>query len=110
MPRPCKFRTIGLRPGCTYFKPRAIPMTELETVELKLDQLEAVKLADFDGLYHTEAADRMNISRQTFDRILIEAHKTIADALINGKAILINGGNIKLCDHGTFKCNKTERR
>lgn len=95
MVRPCKFRTVGFDPAHTYFKPRAIPLSELEEVELKLDELEAVKLADVEGLYHEDAAKKMNISRQTFDRILIQAHKTIADALVNGKAILIKGGKCK---------------
>ncbi len=100
MVRPCKFRTVGFNPDYTYFKPRAIPLSELEEVELKLDELEAVKLADLEELYHEDAAKKRNISRQTFDRILIQAHKTIADALINGKAILIKGGNVKIGKRG----------
>lgn len=98
MARPCKFRNVGFSPGCTYFKPRAVPLSELEEVELGLDELEAMRLADIKELYHEDAAEKMGISRQTFDRILIKAHRTVADALVNGKAILIRGGNISGSD------------
>lgn len=95
MVRPCKMRTVGFNPNYTYFKPRAVPLSELEEVELGLDEMESIKLADIDELYHEDAAAKMGVSRQTFDRILIKAHKKIADALVNGKAIKIEGGNVK---------------
>lgn len=91
MPRPCKCRRIGCDPTHTYFKPRGVPMTELEEVALKLDELEAIRLADIEAFYHEEAAKKMKVSRQTFDRILLKAHATIADAIVNGKAIKIEG-------------------
>ena len=93
MPRPCRYRKVGVDPDITYFKPRAIPLTELEEVSLRLDELEALRLADLEELYHEEAAKKMGVSRQTFDRILIKAHKVIADAIVNGKAIQIQGQN-----------------
>jgi len=103
MPRPCKFRRIGCGPIHNYFKPRGIPLFELEEVVLQLDELEAVRLADLDSLYHEKAALRMKISRQTFDRILSKAHSAIADAIINGKAIKIEGGNVMTSER-TFQC------
>lgn len=109
MPRPCKFRRIGCDPAHNYFKPRGIPLIELEEVVLQLDELEAVRLADLESLYHEEAALRMKISRQTFDRILSKAHATIADAIIKGKAIKIEGGNI-MTDQRTFQCSDCEHR
>ncbi|MBN2653676.1 MAG: DUF134 domain-containing protein [Nitrospirae bacterium] len=89
MPRPRKLRHIGCSPESEYFKPRGIPLTELEEVTLSMDEVEAVSLADLEGLYHEDASRRMKISRQTFGRILETAHKKIADALINGKALKI---------------------
>ncbi|MFA4973976.1 MAG: DUF134 domain-containing protein [bacterium] len=94
MPRPFKCRRVGWTPQHDYFKPRGIPLSELEEVILRLDEIEAMRLADIEGLYHEEAAAKMNVSRQTFDRILANAHKTVADALINGKAIRVEGGNV----------------
>ena len=108
MVRPCKFRDIKFNPKHTYFKPRAIPLSLLEEVALGSDEIEAIRLADIDGSYHEEAAKKMKISRQTFDRILIQAHRTIADALINGKAILIKSTNVKTpvqcCSHKRRAC------
>jgi len=63
-------------------------------VEVTLDELEALRLSDLLGLYHETAAERMNVSRQTFGRIINSAHKKIAEALVNGKAISIKGGQV----------------
>ncbi|MEW6585434.1 MAG: DUF134 domain-containing protein [Nitrospirota bacterium] len=89
MPRPKCQRKIGCVPGSNYFKPRGIPLTELDEVVLKADELEAVRLADLDGLYQERAAEKMGISRQTFGRIIESARKKIAEALIKGKAMRI---------------------
>jgi uncharacterized protein len=67
----------------------------LEEVNLALDELEAVRLADFDGLYQEDAAKKMNISRQTFGNIINSAHKKIADVLLHAKALKIEGGKVK---------------
>ncbi len=97
MPRPKKERCIRCQPNALYFKPRGIPLIHLEEVGLSLDELEAIRLADYEGLYHEQAAERMNISRPTFGRILGEARRKIAEALVEGKALRIetkieNGG------------------
>jgi len=73
----------------TYFKPRGIPLSELDEVILEADEIEALKLAHLDKLYQEEGALRMKISRQTFGRILSKAHSKIALALLKGKAIAI---------------------
>ena len=96
MPRNKCLRFIDNNPGCTFYKPAGIPMHKLSEVIIHLDEYEAVRLADFEGLYQEDAAKRMNISRQTFGRIIESAHKKIADALINGKAIKIEGRNIEI--------------
>jgi len=89
MPRPKKCRYVGCKPDATYFKPRGIPMTHLEEIALTIDELEAIRLADFDELYHEDAAKKMKISRQTFGRILQNAHKKVAESLLKGKALKI---------------------
>jgi predicted DNA-binding protein (UPF0251 family) len=71
------------------FKPQGIPIAQLENVLLNLDELETIRLADFEGLYHERTAGQMNISRATFGRILESARRKITDAILNGKAIKI---------------------
>lgn len=105
MPRPCKFRTVSHRPEAVYFKPRAIPMTMLDEVILTFDELESLRLADLEERYQEEAAPRMGVSRQTFGNILKSARKKVADALVNSKALRIEGGNINVSkDTRTNKC------
>ena len=91
MPRPCKCRRIEGAPGATYFKPRAVPLCELEEVELSIEEFEALRLADFEGLYQEDAAGRMGISRQTFANIVRCARRKVADVLLHGKALKITG-------------------
>jgi predicted DNA-binding protein (UPF0251 family) len=98
MTRPKCCRKIRGAPDITYYKPRGIPASLLEEVRLNLDEFEAIKLADFEGLYQEQAAERMNISRQTFGRIIESAHKKIADALTHGKALKIEGGEVEVGD------------
>ena len=95
MSRPCRCRRIRCNPDVNYFKPRGIPLDMLEDVNLALDELEAIRLADWDGLYQEDAAKKMNISRQTFGNIINSAHKKIADVLLNAKALKIEGGVVK---------------
>jgi uncharacterized protein len=89
MPRPKKCRCIGCQPNAHYFKPKGIPLVHLEEVSLSLDELEAIRLADFEGLYHEGAAESMKVSRPTFGRILAGARRKVAETLIKGKALRI---------------------
>jgi uncharacterized protein len=99
MSRPKKCRCTKCTPGAYYFKPRGIPLIHLEEVVLTMDELEAIRLADYEGLYHEEAAKQMNISRATFGRILDGARHKTAGAILLGHALKIesnaeqNGGN-----------------
>jgi predicted DNA-binding protein (UPF0251 family) len=88
-------------PQVNYYKPRGIPLALLQQTTLTVDELEAIRLADLEGLYHEQAAEKMNISRQTFGRIIESAHKKIADALVNGKALAIEGGTVEFAAPGT---------
>ncbi|MBN2182439.1 MAG: DUF134 domain-containing protein [Sedimentisphaerales bacterium] len=98
MPRPRNCRRIGCMPQATYYKPRGVPLSALQHINLTFDEIEAVRLADLEGMYHEKAAEKMNVSRQTFGRIIESARKKIADALVNGKALSIEGGIIELND------------
>jgi uncharacterized protein len=89
MSRPKKCRFVGCNPRALYFKPRGIPLFQLEETGLDMDELESVRLADYEGLYHEDAAVKMGISRATFGRILNNARRKIADAIVNGKALKI---------------------
>jgi len=94
MPRPQCLRRICCLPGITYFKPAGIPLRILEEVVVTLDEVEALRLADLEDLYQEKAAACMNISRPTFSRLIESAHKKVADALVNGKALRLEGGNV----------------
>jgi len=89
MVRPVKRRLIKFNPSATYFKPRAVPLRLLEEVDLKMDELEALRLCDFKNLEQTEAAGKMGISQSTLQRVLESARHKIAEALIKGKALKI---------------------
>jgi predicted DNA-binding protein (UPF0251 family) len=105
MPRPRRCRWIEAEPNSTYFKPRGIPLTYLEEVVLTVDEHEALRLADLMGLEQEEAAKKMKISRQTFGRMLASARKKIADAIINAKAIRIEGGDFVMVG-GALRCGE----
>ncbi|MFO7643244.1 MAG: DUF134 domain-containing protein [Desulfosarcina sp.] len=107
MGRPRKDRLVAFNPTVSYFKPRGIPMIDLAEVCITVDEREALRLADLDGLSHEESGRCMGVSRATFGRILQQARQTVADALINGKAIKVDGGNYTLVDEKRrFACRK----
>lgn len=89
MPRPPCPRRIEHSPPALYFKPAGIPLRDIEEIELGADELEALRLADCEGLYNQDAAKCMGVSRQTFDRIIRRAREKTARALVNGLALRI---------------------
>jgi len=103
MPRPCCDRRVSGQPPAHVFKPAGVPMTALDEVILTLDEFEAIRLADLEQLYQEQAADRMGVSRPTISRILEAAHRKVADALVHGKALRIQGGPV-LPPHGPRRC------
>ena len=107
MVRPKKDRIVGFNPDVSYFKPRGIPLVDLDEVLLTVDEREAIRLADLIGMSHEEAGSKMGVSRATFGRIVQRARSAVADALINGKAINIEGGNYRLVGEvRSFMCRK----
>ena len=93
MPRPRKDRYVQGEPTAEYFKPRGIPLSQLEEVRLTVEELEALRLADLEGLYQEAVSERMGVSRQTVQRMLNSARKKVATALTCGNALRIEGGN-----------------
>jgi len=90
MPRRKCERRITFSARVTYFKPAGIPLRDLEEVVLAPDEVEAIRLANLEGMYQEEAATEMGISRQTFGRIITSANKKIAEGLVKGKALRID--------------------
>jgi predicted DNA-binding protein (UPF0251 family) len=105
MPRPVKCRRIAMRPRTRAFKPVGIPGRDLQTVTLGLDELEALRLADLRGLYHEAAALSMNVSRATFGRLLESARRKAASALVEGKLLEVEGGEVEMAAMRTFRCD-----
>jgi hypothetical protein len=93
-------------PRCKVFKPAGVPACSLEEVILAVDELEAIRLADLQGLYQEQAAKQMNISRQTFGRIIESAHRKVAETLVEGKALRIEGGEIEMAGMRSCKCKR----
>jgi uncharacterized protein len=94
MPRPHCLRVVSGTPASVVFKPAGIPMSELEAVVLTLDEFEALRLADLEQQYQEPVAAQMGVSRPTLSRILESARRKVADALVHGKALRIEGGAV----------------
>lgn len=103
MPRPTKFRRVDFFPNETYFVPLGKPKCEMKEVNLKVEELEAMRLKDIEGLNQEECAEKMEISRQTFQNIIDSARKKVAQALTQGEAIRIGGGHYT-SKHCRLKC------
>lgn len=104
MTRPKSPRFVTGEPQVSWFKPAGVKMKFLHEVALSLDEIEAIRLADMEGYYQEQVAAQMNISRQTVGRILTGARRKIADALVQGKAIRLEGGRIQ-CEGGGNCCD-----
>jgi len=96
MPRPLKCRRVAFLPEATYFKPAGVPLRLLDEVILSVEEAEAIRLKDLEGLAQAPSAEKMNISRSTFQRVLASARRKIADVLLNSKAVRIEGGNFEV--------------
>lgn len=101
--RPVKWRRVAFTPEVTFFKPAGIPARMLEEICLSVEEAEAIRLKDLESLDQEQCAEKMNISRPTFHRVLASARHKLANALLNGKAIRIEGGNFEMAKR-RFKC------
>ncbi|MFZ5650566.1 MAG: DUF134 domain-containing protein [Bacillota bacterium] len=105
MSRPPKCRKVEFLPQLTYFKPAGVPIRELTEVNLTVEELEAIRLKDLMGLEQEACAERMGVSRPTYHRILTSARQKVAEALINGRAIKVEGGNFQVVIR-RFRCQR----
>ncbi len=96
MPRPRITRRVFFQPSVTYFKPTGVRLLHLDESILNYDEFESVRLIDTEGIEQEKAAKKMKISQPTFSRLLKNARKKISDAIVNGKAIKIQGGVYKM--------------
>lgn len=108
MPRPQKSRKVCNPPKMQGFKPFGIAVCETEHIVMQYDEYEAIKLVNYDNLPQEEAAERMEVSRPTLTRIYNSALKKIAQAFVEGKSIIIEGGNFEF-DKDWYKCKKCFR-
>lgn len=104
MPRPPCPRRVAAPPRFSFFKPAGVPASRLEEVALSVDELEAMRLADLEGLYQDEAAARMEVSRPTFARIVESARRKVARAVVEGRALRIGGGPVAFAGERRFRC------
>jgi predicted DNA-binding protein (UPF0251 family) len=104
MPRPCRRRWIGCMPHAKVFGPRPNPSGGEAVVTLGLDEFEAIRLADAQGLSQEQAAEEMNVSRPTFGRILESARRKVAQALVHAKTVVIEGGPVEMVSKRKFLC------
>ena len=103
MGRQPRWRRVDFLPQVTYFKPAGIPLAHLQEVRLSIEEAESLRLKDIEGLGQEDCAQKMSVSRPTFARILLSARRKMADALLNGKAIRIEGGNYEMSVR-RFRC------
>ncbi|MDF2569378.1 MAG: hypothetical protein K0R55_982 [Sporomusa sp.] len=99
MGRPHKERRVEKLPPITHYKPAGIPLRSIEEIVLTIEEMEAIRLADIELLEQADAAERMDVSRPTFHRIVNKAHQKIAAALWQGYALRVDGGNFRVAHH-----------
>ena len=105
MTRPRKRRALAQVPRPAIYKPAGVPLDTLPRVTLLYEELEALRLADLEGVLQEQAAQRMGVSRQTFGNILARARRKLAEALIRGKALRIEGGHVELAQGRKYFCS-----
>lgn len=109
MPRPKGKRLVHSMPCCCHFTPVDIQTSESDRIILNLDEFEALRLSDIETLYQVQAAEKMEVSRPTFTRLLESAHRKVAQAIVHGKELKIEGGNVKSVKLQRFICNGCNR-
>lgn len=104
MPRPQKPRIICEMPKYSMFGPKGERMSNLKKIELTIDEFETIRLLDHDGYNQEEAAKQMNVARTTVQRIYDIARKKVAESLVEGAALIIEGGEIEMCNEDCERC------
>lgn len=104
MPRPVKWRRVCCLPESSRFGPLDSPINEDCIVGMTVDEYEAIRLIDLEGYTQEECAGQMNVARSTVQGIYNSARKKIAESLVNGKALIIEGGEYRLCEMEKGQC------
>lgn len=109
MPRPVKYRRVLSVPGTTLFGPLGIDNQDMDTIVMTIEELESIRLMDMEGLDQIGCAESMGVARSTFQRIYSEAKRKVADSIVNGKILKIQGGNytLNLCSIACRYCGYT---
>ena len=97
-------RVVNEPPLFSSFKPIGVPGRSLDEILLSLDEYEAIRLADYHGFSHEEAADEMGVSRSTFSRLIVKSRKQLATFLIQGKILKVDGGQVHF-KNNVLRCN-----
>jgi predicted DNA-binding protein (UPF0251 family) len=112
VPRPRKWRKVCCLPKRNLFGPINSPNLDSEITIMTVEEYETIRLIDLEGLMQEECADRMNVARTTVQRIYYDARKKLAEALVDGNVLKIEGGDYKLCDESktVYGCDRCRRR
>jgi len=103
MPRPQKWRKVCSAPRCTRFAPLS-ESNDAGVVEMSVDEYETIRLIDLQGFTQEQCAGQMEVARTTVQSIYQGARKKLADCIVNGKSLVINGGEYHVCEHGNKCC------
>ncbi len=106
MARPMKMRKVCSLPERNKFGPLDSPNSINGYLNMTVDEYEAIRLIDLEGFTQEECAEQMNVARTTVQGIYVEARKKIAESLVNGKVLLIEGGEYRLCDATGNGCGR----
>ena len=110
MPRPIKWRKVCCLPERNRFGPLDTSLDEKNFIKMTVDEYETIRLIDLEGFTQEECAKQMNVARTTVQGIYVEARKKLAESLVNGKVLLIEGGEYRLCDGLGNGCGRGCRR
>ncbi|HHV30377.1 DUF134 domain-containing protein [Acetivibrio mesophilus] len=110
MPRPIKWRKVCCLPEKNRFGPLGENADEKNYVKMTVDEYETIRLIDLEGFTQEECAKQMNVARTTAQSIYGEARKKLAQSLVNGKVLLIEGGEYRLCEGLGNGCGRGCRR
>lgn len=108
MPRPRKCRRVCAKPHCTEFGPAGDSGNQ--TIEMTIDEFEAIRLIDFEGLTQEQCAETMEVARTTVQAIYAVARKKLAQCVVQGNKLFITGGDVVYCERKNHGCNKACRR
>lgn len=97
MPRPRKWKRVCSLPNYKKYGPVSVKVDENDVVEMTVEELETIRMVDLEGMDQVQCAERMGVARSTVQRMYNDARKKVADSIVNGKILTIEGGNYKVC-------------